>query len=81
MLYALTSKKASEIAYYINLFVRHLIIPEILQCENEQEFKGVLLVFLKKHNIKIINSRPRMPQTQGLVEQANFIIKNKIRLW
>lgn len=29
MLYALTSKKASEIAYYISLYVRHFGAPEI----------------------------------------------------
>ncbi len=48
MLYALTSKRASEITHYISLFVRHLEIPEILQCDNRREFKGAILLFLKK---------------------------------
>ena len=81
MLYALKSKKASEIAYYIGLFVRHLGVPEIFQCDNGREFKGALLVFLKKHNIKLINGRPRTPRTQGLVEQANAVVKDKLRKW
>lgn len=81
MLYALESKKASEIAYYIGLFVRHLGISEILQCDNGREFKGILLVFLKKHNIKLINGHPRTPCTQGLVEQANTVVKDKFRKW
>ena len=76
MLYALKSKRSSEITYYISLFVRHLGIPGILQCDNGREFKGALLLFLKKHNIKLINGRPRTPQTQGLVEQANAVVKN-----
>ncbi len=59
MLYDLTSKKASKITFYINLFVPHLAIPGILQCDNGREFKCALLVFLKKHNIKLINDRPQ----------------------
>ncbi len=81
MLYTLKSKKASEIAYYIGLFVRHLGVLEILQCDNDREFKGALLVFHKKHNIKLINWRPRTPRTQGLVEQAHAVVKDKLRKW
>lgn len=81
MLYALTSKRASEITYYISLFVRHLGIPGILQYDNGREFKGALLLFLKKHNIRLVNGRPRTPGTQGLVEQANAVVKDKITKW
>jgi len=52
-----------------------------LQCDNGVEFKGVLLILLKKYGIKIINGRPRHPQTQGLVEQANGVIKVKLCCW
>lgn len=34
MLYTLESKKAVEIAYYIKLFVHHLSISKILECDN-----------------------------------------------
>ncbi len=78
ILYALTSKKASEITFYINLFARHLGIPGILQCDNGREFKGSLLPFLKKHNIKLINGRPQTSQTKDLVERANIVVKDKI---
>lgn len=81
MLYALKSKRSSEITYYINLFVRHLAIPGILQCDNGREFKGAVLLFLKKHNIKLINGRSRKPRTRGLVEQANAVVKDKIAKW
>lgn len=81
ILYILKSKRLSKITYYISLFVRHLGIPGILQCDNGQEFKGALLLFLKKHNIKLINGCPKTPQIQGLVEQANAVIKDKIAKW
>lgn len=76
-----SSQKPSEITFYINLVVRHLGVPDILQCDNGREFKGALLPFLKKHNIKLINGRPRTPRTQGLVEQANAVVKDKIAKW
>lgn len=68
ILYTLKSKKTSQIAYYIRLFIRHLGMPKILQCDNSQEFKGALLVFLKKHNIGLINGLFRPPRTQRLVK-------------
>jgi len=52
-----------------------------LQCHNGVEFKCVLLILLKKHGIKIINGRLRHPQTQGLVEQANGVMKVKLHCW
>lgn len=76
--YALESKIALEIAYFIELFVCHLGISEILQYDISQELKGALLVFLKKYHIRLINGRSRTLCTQGLVEQANVIVKNKI---
>ncbi len=79
MFYALKSKKTLEIAYYIRLFVRHLGVSEIFQGNNSQEFKFALLMFLKKYNIKLINSRPRLPHTQRLVERANVVVKDKLQ--
>lgn len=81
ILYALKSKRSSEITYYIIILVHHLGIPGILQCDSGQEFKGALLLFLKKHNIKLINGRQRTPQTKGLVEQVNAVVKDKITKW
>jgi len=52
-----------------------------LQCDNGAEFKGVLLILQKKYGIKIINGSARHPQTQGLIEQANGVVKTKLRFW
>ena len=61
ILNALTSKRASEITYYISLLICHLGIPGLLQCDNGREFKGALLLFQRKHNIRLINGRPQTP--------------------
>jgi hypothetical protein len=52
-----------------------------MQCDNGKEFKGALLILLRKFGIQIINKAPRSPQTQGLVEQANGVVEAKLRAW
>ena len=52
-----------------------------MQSNNRKEFKGALLILLRKYGIKIINGAPRSPQIQGLVEQANGVVKAKVRAW
>ena len=81
MLYALHSKCAIEIADAFSLFVHHFNILNILQIDNGREFKRALLIFLKQHGIKLINGRPHSSQTQGLVEQSNEVVKDKIHKW
>jgi len=56
-------------------------IPRIVQCDNGNEFKGALLILLQRYSIQVINSRPQHPQSQGLVEQANGVMKRKIHCW
>ena len=46
--------------------------------DNGKEFKGAVLILLKRFGVRIINGRPRRPQTQGLVEQANGFAKSKL---
>lgn len=77
ILYALKSNKALEIAYYIGFFMCDWDMLEILQYNNSQRFKGTLLMFLKKYNIKLINSHPCTPCIQGLVKQTNIVVKDK----
>ena len=80
-LFPLKSKSAEEVAGLITTWIGCYGVPEILQCDNGREFKGVLLVLLKRHGIKVKNGRPRTPQTQGLVEQANGTMKTKLCAW
>ncbi|KAF4632748.1 hypothetical protein G7Y89_g5377 [Cudoniella acicularis] len=55
--------------------------PKIIQADNGKEFKGALLILLRKFGIQVINGAPRSPQTQGLVEQANGVVEAKLRAW
>ena len=80
-LYALPNKTAEEVAKCMGQWIGMFGVPKIIQCDNGTEFKGVLLILLKKYGIKILNGRPRHPQTQGLVEQANGVMKAKLRCW
>ena len=52
-----------------------------MQADNGKEFKGALLILLRKYGIQIINGAARSPQTQGLVEQANGVVEMKLRAW
>ena len=81
MFYAFTSEKTSEIAYYISFYVCHFGAPGIFQRNNGREFKGALLIFLNKHEIKLMNDRPQTPRIQGLREPTNAVVKNKITRW
>ena len=77
-LFALRSKEASEVANALAIFLGCFGPPEIAQMDNGKEFKGVCLLLLKRFGIRIIHGRPRRPQTQGLVEQANGVAKLKL---
>jgi hypothetical protein len=52
-----------------------------MQADNGKEFKGALLILLRKFGIQVINRAPRSPQTQGLVEQANGVVEAKLWAW
>lgn len=80
-LYPLHNKTAVGVAKCIAEWLGIVGIPKIIQCDNGKEFKGVLLILLQKYGIKVINGRPRHPQTQGLVEQANGVMKTKLQCW
>ncbi|CAB5179837.1 unnamed protein product [Rhizophagus irregularis] len=78
---ALTSKRAIEVAAYLfELFHFLGSPPTILQSDNGKEFcVGVIKELIEMWpTVKIINGRPRHPQSQGLVERANGILQQKL---
>lgn len=81
---ALTSKRPIEVASFLfDLF--HMIgsPPTILQSDNGKEFVAQVIKELMAlwPSVKIINGRPRHPQSQGLVERANGILEQKLGKW
>ena len=81
MLCFMINKKALIIAQKIHHWVAVLGVFEILQSDNDSEFKDVCLELMRRYGIKVINERLRTPRTQSLVEKANASVKNKINSW
>ena len=53
---------------------------KILQCDNRNEFMGEVLRLVQFYGIMVVHGRPHHPQSQGLIEQANAVLKQKIRM-
>ena len=81
MLFPMANKEAPTVARKVHHWVAVLGVFEILQSDNGSEFKGACLELMRRYGIKVINGRPRTPRTQGLIEQANGSVKNKINSW
>src|ERR1700724_845888 len=71
--YPLISKKTHKIALILFRLFTEIGPPTILQSDNGREFTSNVIKDLSElwDNIKIINGRPRHPQSQGLVERSN----------
>src|SRR5437667_1177534 len=80
-LYPLQGKTSGEVAMRISEWIEAFEVPTIVQADNGKEFKGVLKLLLLSHSVKITNGRPRTLRTQGLIEQANGTVKEKILAW
>ena len=68
VLFPLVSKQCEPITECLTIYIMFFGLPKIIQCDNNTEFKGTLLLLLRQHGVKVINGNPRSPQTQGLVE-------------
>ena len=77
----MANKTSIEVVKVVLMWIMHFGPPKILQSDNGTEFKGALSILLQEHGIKVINGRPRHPQSQGMVEQANGVLKEKIAAW
>jgi len=80
----LTSKRAVEVAAFLfDLFFFIGSPPTILQSDNGKEFCAEVIKELVSlwPSVKIINGRPRHPQSQGLVERGNGILQQKLGKW
>ena len=79
----LKSKEADAVAMELQRIFYEWGAPQILQSDDGCEFIALVikeLLRLYKHTT-IINGRPRHPQSQGRVDQANSDVKNMIQCW
>ena len=79
--FAMENKESETVAFFLGIFIGLFGAPGILQCDNGTEFKGACLRVIRIHGIPVVHSKPRTPQTNGLIEQANGVLKEKIRCW
>ena len=55
--------------------------PEIIQTDNGGECQGAVEILLCEWGIIMRYGTPRTPQVQGLVDQANGVVQNRITIW
>ena len=79
----LRTKEAIEVAAFLFSVFTVFGPPFILQSDNGREFTAQIIYELLSlwKDIHIINGRPRHPQSQGSVENANKTLKNAISAW
>jgi transposase InsO family protein len=70
-------------AFLFDLFFFIGSPPAILQSDNGKEFCATVIKELVDlwPSVKIINGRPRHPQSQGLVERANGTLQQRLGKW
>jgi transposase InsO family protein len=81
--YPLKTKSSIEVAANLFDLFTTFGAPTILQSDNGKEFTSQVIKELVElwPGTKIINGRPRHPQSQGLVERGNRELKNKLSKW
>ena len=63
-----------------NILISRLYgIPNIIQCDQGGEFKGILKKAIQNLGVKVINSRARHPQSQGKCERSHGTWKMKLQ--
>ena len=79
----LKSKKANGIALFLHKLFCYWGTPAFLQSDNGREFvnKVVQKYIELWKGIVFLHGRPRHPQSQGMVENANGQLHNKLQKW
>ena len=75
----LVSKTARNVSHALQDIIYQHGPPRVLQTDRGTEFQADVRLLCATYNIKMINSSPYHPQSQGKCERANRTLKNKIR--
>ncbi len=81
--YPLSSKETDAVALKLFELFTEIGPPTILQSDNGREFTSKVIKNLSNlwSNLKIINGRPRHPQSQGLIERSNCEVGKLLGKW
>ena len=74
----LIGKSSAEIANHLQKIYREHGTPKIIQHDQGKEFKGSVKKLLRRMNVKIIQSSPYHPQSQGKIERLHRQFRKKI---
>ncbi|GBG63465.1 hypothetical protein CBR_g38083 [Chara braunii] len=77
--YPMTSRNSQEVARYVNRFLCMDLEVEEVHMDNGSGFQGEVERHLVRADVKIIYSPGHWPQANGLVENANRLIKTALR--
>jgi hypothetical protein len=79
----MVSKEAINVAHILQSIFYQFGPPKILQSDNGREFVAKVITDLTKiwPSLLIINGRPRHPQSQGLVERSNSVVRQLLGKW
>jgi len=71
--FLLTNKLGTTIAQHLTIVFMTFGRPKIFQSDNGREFKNENVInLLETYGVQMINSSPRHPQSQGMVERHNY---------
>ena len=81
--FALSGKKAREVAFQLIPILCHVGPPAILHCDNGGEFLGEVIAIVEHFmpTTKIVRGGGRKPWVQGGVERSNGPFKRGLQLW
>src|SRR6185503_1161946 len=79
----LKQKKPRKLSKYFDVFFLLFGPPAVLHTDNGTEFTGHVIRDLMNgwSGTRIIRGRPRHPQSQGLIEKGNSVLKGKLTKW
>lgn len=74
----LKGKHSSEIAKHLDDIYSEHGPPQVLQHDQGREFKGAVQRLMESMQVRIIQSSPYHPQSQGKVERTHRVLRKKI---
>ena len=80
--WALQDKRPATVAYHLNCLLADTGPIKHVQCDNGMEFVAEVLEVLADFTCgPVLNSAPYHPQTNGLVERGNAMLKTALQHW